>query len=146
MKGVEHTFSVFKEYEKAVIYLSNNKLTMFTSLFSVVCLSLTMLLLIAFIVTLHLHIHVLNVLDSSVASHILEHGFYSLFNAYKTAFPHLNFRSQNALHRCIHMPLAGVCVGTPHSVTCAWYLLEYIDVNYIQVVQLSTVRQAGNEK
>lgn len=64
MKGVEHTFSVFKEYEKAVIYLSNNKLTMFTSLFSVVCLSLTMLLLIAFIVTLHLHIHVLNVLDS----------------------------------------------------------------------------------
>ena len=74
---------------------------------------------------------------SSVASHVLEHGFYSLSEAYKTAFPHLHYRAQDALQLLLQMPLAGVRVGTPESGISAWYLLEYIEgVNYIHVVRL----------
>ena len=73
---------------------------------------------------------------SSVASHVLEHGSYSLSEAYKTAFPHLHYRAQNALQLLLQMPLAGVRVGTPESGISAWYLLEYIEgVNYIHVVR-----------
>ena len=73
---------------------------------------------------------------SSVASHVLEHGFYSLSDAYKSAFPHLFYQLQNALQLFLQMPLAGVHIGRPESGTSAWYLLEYIEgVTYVQVVQ-----------
>ena len=72
---------------------------------------------------------------SSFALHVLEHGYYCLSETYKTAFPHLQYRSQNALELFLHMPLVGVRVGTPQSGTSAWYLLEYIEgVKYFQVV------------
>ena len=72
---------------------------------------------------------------SSVALHVLGHGYYCLSEAYKTAFPHLQYRSQNALELFLQMPLVGVRVGTPQSGTSAWYLLEYIEgVKYFQVV------------
>lgn len=73
---------------------------------------------------------------SSIASHVLKHGYYLLSDAYKTAFPHLKYRSQNALQLFLQMPMAAVRIGTPQSGTSAWYLLEYIEgVKYFQVVQ-----------
>lgn len=71
----------------------------------------------------------------SVALHVLQHGYYLLSEAYKTAFPHLKYQSQNALQIFLQMPLAAVRIGTPQSGTAAWYLLEYIGVKYFQVVQ-----------
>ena len=72
----------------------------------------------------------------SVASHVLEHGFYTLSAAYKTAFPHLHYRSQNALELLLQMPLAGVRIGDPKSGMSSWYLLEFVEgVNYAHVVQ-----------
>ena len=73
---------------------------------------------------------------SFVAARILERGYVALSDAYKSAFPDTQYRSQNALQLFLQMPLAGVHLGTPKSGKSAWYLLEYVqDVNYVQLVQ-----------
>ena len=67
---------------------------------------------------------------------MLEHGFYALSTAYKAAFPHLHYQSQNALELLLQMPLAGVRIGDPKSGVSSWYLLEFIEgINYTHVVQ-----------
>ena len=126
-----------------MIFVFKSKVTMCTSPFFVVYLLFSIMTLRLHCTTTHTQPCSKCSALCSVSSHISEYG--SLSDAYKSSFPSLDYRSQNALQLFLQMPLVAVRIGAAESGTSAWYLLEFIDgVNYTQVVQFmeATLQQS----
>ena len=80
----------------------------------------------------------------TVAQAVNSNGFQKLSEAFKAAFPKLNYKQDTARLQLLQMPLVCVRLGDSRKKTQSWYLVEFVEgVDYLKFVHFAAAVQSA---